>query len=101
VKANISPKMEKSKAMPRNNRTFFEFFQNKTRDINDKICERGEKILKKLPGFTTLKNSLPATIELGISLSVATAITKEVKIFANKTPLATATDVRRIIFFIL
>jgi hypothetical protein len=69
-------------------------------DINVRTCEAGEKILKKSPGFVTLKNSPPAITELGISLSVATAMTIEVYKFANKTPLATATDVRRIIFFI-
>lgn len=61
---------------------------------------KGENILKKFPGFAVLKNTLAAMTELGISLSVATAITIELKIFENRTPLATATEVRRINFFI-
>ena len=56
--------------------------------------------MKKFPGFTVLKNTFAARTEFGISLSVALAITIELKIFANKTPLASATEVRRITFFI-
>lgn len=40
-------------------------------------------------------------MELGILLSVATAMTSELKILANKTPLATATEVNRINFFMV
>ena len=92
--------MKHIKAIARNNLALFEFFQNKMRDNNVSNCEAGEKILKKSPGFATLKNSPPAIIELGILLAVETAITMELKTFANKTPLATATDAKRIIFFI-
>lgn len=61
----------------------------------------GENILKNSPGFTVLKNSLAATIEFGMSWSVAAAITSELKMFANSTPLAKAAEVKRIIFFIV
>jgi len=41
--------MEQSKAIPRNKRTFFEFFQNKAIDNNVRNCEAGEKNLKNRP----------------------------------------------------
>ena len=69
-------------------------------DKSVKNWDAGEKILKKSPGLINLKYSFPAITELGILLSVAAPITIELKTFENKTPLETATDMRRIIFFI-
>jgi len=77
VKAKISPATAHNKAIPKNILTDFPAFQNKTKDTNVKIWLAGENILKKSPGFTVLKNARAAMTELGISLSVATALTNE------------------------
>ncbi len=96
----MSPATEQSKSIPRKTLTDFAVFQNKIRDNTAKICTAGENILKKSLGFTVLKYALAATTEFGISLLTASEMTIELKTLVNKTPLAKATDVNKISFFI-
>lgn len=80
---------------------YFDRFQHKINDSNVTIWVAGENNPKKFPGFIVLKNTFAANTELGISLAVAFAITNELKIFANKSPHASATELSTITFFMV
>lgn len=75
---------------------YFDFCQHKINDSNVKTWVTGENNPKKFPGFIVLKKTFAANTELGISLAVAFAITRELKIFENKTPHAKATELSKI-----
>jgi len=90
-----------AKAIAVHSRIEGEVLQNRIRTNNPNSWFKGEIILKKFPGFTDLKYSLPVAIEFGISLPHDLASIKEVYIFTISRPLAIVIDANKIIVFMI
>src|SRR5436190_19059939 len=87
--------------MNKNSRIEGDVFQKTTSTINPSAWLMGENKRKNTPGSTTLKYSLAAAMELGISLPHDLASTKEVNRLVNSKPLARLIDTNKIIFFMI
>ncbi|MCW3089342.1 MAG: hypothetical protein JWP81_411 [Ferruginibacter sp.] len=88
-----------TKAIARYSRTDGSVFQNTISTSNPKAWFSGEKILKKFPGFTTLKYSLAVAMDSGILLPQDLASTNEVYIFTRISPAAIVIEANKSIVF--